>query len=77
MHVLGCALFVVCDFLYVVCGSRWRMLLVLVFVGDCFLLVLLALFVVCCCLLVCAVVGLSTVVLLHVRVIVVVCRARW
>ena len=51
MHVLGCALFVVCDFLSVVCGSRWRMLLALLFVR---LLVLVFVFWFClrvCCVL--------------------------
>ena len=60
--MLGCALFVVCDVLSVVCGSRWRMCLVLVFVRlfgvGIYLLVSFVLFVVCCCSLGCAVVGL-------------------
>ena len=58
---LGCALFVVCDVLSAVCGSRWRMSLVLVLVRVTVLvfvcLVLFVLFVVCGCSLVCAVVS--------------------
>ena len=62
VYGLGCALSVVCDVLSVVCGSRWRMIIVLVFARLLVLvfvfLVLCVLLVMCGCKLVCAVVGL-------------------